>query len=181
MFDVNLSKEIFSQLINGKVISKSILNNGGDFIDNPLFAEIIHNLDDYRTQYKMSGYDFVEQSDFFYIREQVIQENDLKTDITMKVCVLLLLIGKYLTESNFRLTKLTESSGGLTNADFDAIQERPDTQEILDKSKIKDFRTGIKSILVDKNILLQKPGSHSYILSDAGRFFFTEIVANYNS
>lgn len=181
MFDVNISREIFSLLMNGKLINKSILNNSGEFVNNYLFTEIINNLDDYRTQYKMSGYNLIERSDFFYIRDHHKQEGDLKTDITMKVCVLLLIMGKYLIEHNYRLTRLTDPSGGLSESDFEAMQDMPNTQEILGKSKIVDLKMAVKSILVDKNILLQKPGSLDYILSDGGRAFFHEILLDYQN
>lgn len=182
MFDARLSIEIFSQLMNGKIINKHILNNNGEFIENTLHTEIMENLNDYRMQYRMCGYSFVESSTYIFIREQGRQPGDLKTDITMKVCVLLLLLGKYLTEHNYRIGKLTEPSGGITNADFEVIQQMPDTQEILEKSGLNsDLPTAIKSVLVDRYILLQKPGSLAYILSDSGKAFFEEIVKNYNS
>ncbi len=179
MFDLKKSREIYGLLMNGKLINKSILNNSGAFVENYLFIEIINNLDDYRTQYKMSGYELVENADFFYIRDAQKQDSDLKTDITMKVCVLLLIMGKYLIEHNHRLTRLTEPSGGVSESDFDAMQEMPNTQEILYKSKIKDFTSAVKSVLIDRNILLQKPSSDEYILSDGGRAFFQEIVSEY--
>jgi hypothetical protein len=98
----------------------------------------------------------------------------------MKACLLLLLLGKYLTENNYRLSKLTDSSGGITIADIEAINEMPDTQEILEKGKMKnDLASAIKSILVERHIMLEKPSSQSYILSDSGRTFFDEIVKSY--
>lgn len=181
MFDVNTSREIFSLLMNGKLINKSILNNSGEFINNYLFTEIINNLDDYRTQYRMSGYDLIERPDFFYIKDYHQQDGDLKTDITMKICVLLLIMGKYLIEHNYRLTRLTDPTGGLSESDFEAMQDMPNTQEILGKSKIVDLKMAIKSILVDKNILLQKPSSLDYILSDGGKAFFHEILLDYQN
>jgi condensin complex protein MksE len=180
MFNAALSHEIFSQLMNGKVINKTELNNSGEFRENPLFAEILGNLNDYRNQYRMSGYEFIENSSYIYIRERVSKKEELKTDITMKVCVLLLLLGKYLTEQNYRFTKLTDKTGGLTVADFEAIEDMPDTQEILQKSGMKSrFQTAIKTTLIDRNILLQKPSSQTYILSDAGKAFFEEIIEGY--
>ncbi len=182
MFNAVLSKMIFNQLMNGKVINKSLLNNSGEFVDNHLFIEIMDNLEDYRAQYRMSGYEFIENTRFVFIREPSSQTENLKTDITMRVYVLLLLIGKYITTHNFRLTKLTEASGGLTEEDIELIQQMPDTEELLEKSGMKrDFAGSIKSLLIDRNILLQKPSSASYLLSDAGRSFFDEIIEQYES
>jgi len=182
MYDTNLSSEIFSQLMNGKVINKSILNNNAQFVENPLFNEIMDNLKDYRTQYQMNGVEFVEEAEFIFIRDRVSNRDDLKTDITMKACLLLLLLGKYLTEHNYRISKLIDPSGGITRADIEAMQEIPDTQEILEKAKMKnDLHAMIKSVLVDRHIMLEKPGSQSYILADSGKAFFDEIVKNYES
>lgn len=181
MFDARLSQEIFAQLMNGKIINKYVLNNSGELIENHLHTEIMENLNDYRIQYKMCGCPLVENPTYIFIREQGSQPKDLKTDITMKACVLLLLMGKFLTEHNIRIGKLTESSGGITNADFEVIQQMPETTEILEKAGLNaDLQTAIKSVLVDRHILLQKPGSLAYILSDAGKAFFEEIVKNYH-
>lgn len=180
MFDTRLSQEIFNQLMNGKVINKNELNNNGEFKENPLFAEIVGNLNDYENQYTMSGYEFVQHPSFIYIRERTSQREELKIDITMKVCVLLLLIGKYITEQNYRSTKLTDKTGGLSVVDFEGIEDMPDTQEILQKSGMKSgLQAAIKSTLIDRNILLQKPSSQTYILSDAGKAFFEEIIESY--
>ena len=98
----------------------------------------------------------------------------------MKACLLLLLLGKYLTEHNYRISKLIDPTGGITRADIEIIQEMPDTQEILEKAKMKiDLHAMIKSVLVDRHIMLEKPGSQSYILADSGKAFFDEIVKNY--
>lgn len=181
MFDTQLSQEIFNQLMNGKVINKTELNNSGDFKENPLFAEIVGNLKDYKNQYTMSGYEFIQQPSFIYIRERTAQKEELKTDITMKTCVLLLLIGKYITEQSYRFTKLTDKTAGLSQIDFELIEEMPDTQEILQKSGMKSgFMNAIKSTLIERNILLQKPSSETYILSDAGKAFFEELINGYN-
>jgi len=182
MYNAYLSSQIFNHLMNGKVINKTKLNNNSQFVENPLFIEIIENLDDYKTQYQMNGVDLVVTVDYVYIKERGLKNDNLKTDITMKTCLLLLLLGKYITENNFRMSKLTEPSGGITEADIDAIMEMSDTPEILEKAKMKnDLLPLIKSILVKRSILLEKPGAQSYILSDSGRAFYDEIIKSYQS
>lgn len=180
MYDARLSKEIFDQLMNGRIINKTVLNNASEFVENELYTEIIRNLDIYRQQYAMSGLKLVETESYFYVREPGANQESLKSDITMKACILLMLIGKYITESRSRLSKLTDPSGGLTDADIEAIEEMTDTAEILDRCGIKqDLQVAIKTILVERNIMLQKASSEVYLLSDAGRAFFDEIVEHY--
>ena len=180
MYDARLSKEIFDQLMNGRIINKTVLNNASQFVDNELYTEIIQNLEIYRQQYAMSGLKLVEHDSYFYVREPEAGRESLKSDITMKACILLMLIGKYITESRSRLSKLTDPLGGLTNADIEAIEEMTDTAEILERCGIKqNLKTAIRVILVERNILLQKASSEVYLLSDAGRAFFDEIVEHY--
>jgi len=173
-YDEVLSKRIFLQLMNGKVINKTILSNSGDFIPNPLFTEITKNLDVYRMQYSMSGFELIEKQDYVFITDCDTNEINLKTDITMKAYVLLSTIGKYINE-NYKLERILDPNCGLTEADIEAIQEMPDITEILERSSIKDFKSGLKNILIDRNIMLQKPGTNQYILSSAGAEFFQEI------
>ena len=139
------------------------------------------NLKDYRTQYEMCGFELVEEAEYVFIRDRVSNRDDLKTDITMRASLLLLLLGKYITEFNFRFSKLTEISGGITKSDIDLIQEMPNTQEILEKANMKnDLQSLIKTNLVDRHIMLEKVDTQSYILSDSGRAFFDEIIHNYS-
>lgn len=180
MYNAILSKRIFDQLMNGRIVNKTIIGNNDSFAENPLFIEIVDNLDDYRTQYKMSGYDFIEKEGYFYIRDRLLNTTELKTDITMKACVLLLIMGKYLTENNYKISKLTDASAGLVEADFEAIQDMPDTAEILEKTGMKQsYSKAVSSTLVERSIMLQKTGSNAFVLSDSGRAFFDEIVASY--
>lgn len=182
MFDVQLSTEIYSQLMNGRIINKHILDNASGRIKNLYFTEIMDNIKDYRTQYQMNGSELVVELDHAYLRDHFSQSADLKTDITMKASLLLLLIGKYLTEHNLRMSKLVDANGGLTVADIETIAEMPYTQEILEKAKIsQDLHAVIRSTLVERNIMYEKPSDKSYLLSDAGQAFFTEIVARYDA
>lgn len=41
------------------------------------------------------------------------------------------------------------------------------------------LKAAIRMILVDRNIMLQKVSSEVYLLSDAGRAFFNEVVEHY--
>lgn len=167
MYEARLSKEIFDHLMNGRIINKTVLNNASEFVENELYTEIIRNLDTYRQQYAMSGLKLVENESYFYIREPDANQESLKSDITMKACILLMLIGKYITESRSRLNKLTDPSGGLTYADIETIEDMSDTPEILERCGIKqDLKTAIKTILVDRNIMLQKASAE--VLSTTG-------------
>src|SRR5690606_42043515 len=98
MFNQALSVELFKELTNGRVINEYKLQNNGEEIENELFTEVMTNLDTYRLQYRMSGYELIEHEDYFYIRDAGVSFDDLQSDITMKVSVLLILLGNYVND-----------------------------------------------------------------------------------
>ncbi len=177
MFNAVLSKEIFQELMNGKIINKHRLDNSANFVENELFIEIMENEREYRIQYEMSGYEFELSDTFVFIREEGFDNKILKTDVTMRAYVLLLLIAKYLNAQNYRFTKLTEADGGISDADISSISAMKDTGELMEKAGIKgDLLGNIKNVLVKRNILLEKASSSSYILSDSGNAFLQELI-----
>lgn len=180
MHNVELSVEIYQFLSSGKVINSRILNNSGEFVPNLLFEEVMNNLDAYRTQYEMSGQELVVRKSFIFLRKGGDSIEDLKTDITMKAALLLLMLGKYINERNYRFSKLTEQSGGITRDDIQNIQEMEDVQELIEKAKLKDdLFTEYKNVLINRFLLLEMPGSERFILSDAGKAFFDEVVQSF--
>lgn len=180
MYDADLSAEIYRTLMGGKVINRHKLNNSGEAITDPLFEEILSNLKSYRMQYEMCGWELVIEANYVFVRDRVTNNENLKTDITMRASLLLLMLGKYLNEHNYRVTKLTEYSGGISRADIEIIQEMPDVRELIEKAQLKnDLFTEFKNVLVNRNIMLEKPSSETFILSDAGKAFFEEIFINF--
>lgn len=176
MFDAIKSRQIYQQLMNGKVINKYILANDATMQENDLFTEILREEDAYKQQYLMSGYLLDIREDFVLIRELERQNDSLKTDATLKIYILLLLIAKYINDNNYRLDKLTSPDKGLHVADIESISVMTYTKEILEKADLKkDLLSHIKSSLVDRGILLEKASSTSYILSNAGLAFFREV------
>ena len=180
MHNVELSVEIYQLLSSGKVINGRTLNNSGEFVPNLHFEEVMNNLDSYRTQYEMSGKELVVRKSFIFLRKSGDSIEDLKTDITMKAALLLLMLGKYINERNYRFSKLTEQSGGITRDDIQNIQEMEDVQELIEKAKLKDdLFTEYKNVLINRFLLLEMPGSERFILSDAGKAFFDEVVQSF--
>ncbi len=170
--------------MNGKIINeRNLENNAEQFESNPLYTEIIDNLSEYKQQYEMCGYKLIVNAEkgYLHIRDQGRASESLKTDVTLRASVFLLMIGKYLNEYNYHIGKLTDASGGLTDSDFDKIMKMSDTQELLEKLSVNsDFRQAIQPVLVERNILLKKGDTPvKYILSDAGKAFFDEVTADY--
>ena len=176
---MQLSVKIYDVLMNGRILNRQIIEND-TWIANPLFIEIMDNLDDYRKQYEMSGYNFIASGDYVYIAEN--SSDDLKTDISMRAQVLLMLIGKYLNNNNFSLQKLNNLNAGLTLADIEGIQKMEETSELLIRTGLKedDLLSSIKNILVERHILLEKNNTQVYILSAIGQKFFDDLKNLYS-
>ncbi|MEC9413458.1 MAG: hypothetical protein VX829_12385 [Pseudomonadota bacterium] len=178
MADFIHSKAIFEQLMNGQVINRHVLENNSELNSNPLFDEIIQFEDEYRRQYRMSGYQLEVNENYILLQNTGIEADSLKTDASMKVYVLLLLIAKYLNTRNYKTSKIEPMGSGLTHSDISLMEELPDIRETLDKADMKkSLLSHIKSTLVERNIMLEKVGSDAYVLSDAGNAFFQEIFA----
>ncbi|MEY8198121.1 MAG: hypothetical protein RPS47_02655 [Colwellia sp.] len=174
MSSVNLAKsaEIYRAIMNGKVINHYQVSSDGSQSENPLFTEIYYNFNNYKQQYLMSGFDLVVKDDFYYARE--IDSDMPFTDSVKRIQTLLLIISRYVTLSGALFEKLTNPMGGITTEDIQKMSENEEYTEILEAVEIKSLVSGIKTHLIDRNIMIE-PRSDRYILSDAGKFFFNEL------
>lgn len=182
MVDMIKSVEIFNHLMNGRMINREQMASYGEFEPDPLFAEIMGNLDDYRKQYAMCGYNLIDTGSFLYIVRDYEYENN-KSMIAMKAYCLLLIIGKYTTAHGRRLDNLGVASGGLAQADIVKIQEAANTKEILQRIGFADgddFSGCIRTILVERCIAYIHPVSQNLILASAGLRFFEDITNNFS-
>lgn len=184
MMDKVKSRQIYKHLMNGRILNKYQLNNSGDRVNHPLFEEVMGNLDDYRHLYVMSGYRLIEHPNYLYIVDD--EASETKTEVTMKAYCLLLVIGKYLMMNNYSLDKITSEKAGLTEDDFKQMEEVPYIEEILEKARFTRKKEDgllslIQTTLVDREILLEKKSSKQYVLSEAGKAFFEELLSNSDS
>lgn len=179
MIDMHNSVEIYDHLMNGRIINKRHLGSHGDFEPNPMFEEVIKNLEVYRNQYEMCGFSLIANADFIYIVKGNAYELS-KTDVAMKAYCLLLIIGKYITSHNYKLDKLSAASGGLTSSDIDKISSLSDTIEILQRANMnEDIFKSIKSILVERQIMFENPITQNFVLSASGMAFYEELTADF--
>lgn len=181
MVDMYKSVEIYNHLMNGRIINRERLGSHGEFESEALFSEIMDNLGDYKNQYAISGFSLIANADYVYIIKG--QAHDMaKTDIAMKAYCLLLLLGKYITSHNYRLEKLSVANGGLSLAEFNKIQAMPETKEILERANMgEDLFKSIKSILVERHIMYVHPITQNYLLSNSGKAFFEELMADFSA
>lgn len=100
----------------------------------------------------------------------------------MRIYLLLVIIGKYLVIQGYSLNKIYHETAGLTVDDFHNMANIPHIIEILEKSKMgqhpNEISGLIKSNLIDRGILWEKPSTNTYILTNSGRAFFDELQNN---
>lgn len=169
---------IFDALINGRVINAHVIGQDETKRTNPLFAEIMMNQEGYKEHFARCGKTLDIKSDFVILREP----SAIKTDITIKVSVLLLLMGKYLNVKGWSVDKVMEVEWGLSDDDIKEMSVIQDgiASELLKKADIKgDLLNAFQKILVDRGIMIKKPISKKYVLGDAGNAFFNEIFENF--
>lgn len=66
-------------------------------------------------------------------------------------------------------------------SEIEAMQEMPDVQELIEKAKLNpNLQIEMKNVLVNRNIMLVKPSSEAYILSNAGKAFLEDVIQHFN-
>lgn len=174
------SQLIFNQLMNGKVINRQEIINDC-MVVNENFLEIMKNIEEYRLQYQMCGFNFIENENYVYIIDKN-RADEPKTDVSMHAQILLVMIGKFLNDNNYSFSKITSIDAGLTLSDIETIQAMSDTEELMERSGMKKDKVldNIKNILVDRNIMLEKNTSKSFILSEIGIQFYEDLKPMYS-
>ncbi len=174
------SREIYHYLRNGKILNQEMISNSGELVKNPIFSEVMGNLEDYRQLYLDIGYRLVDTPNYLYLIDD--RHQDPKTDVVMRIYLLLVIIGKYLVIQGYSLNKIYHEAAGLTVDDFQNMANVPHLIEILEKSKMGQHPNEIfgliKSNLIDRGIFWEKPSTNTYILTNAGRAFFDELQYN---
>ena len=61
------SREIYHYLRNGKILNQEMISNSGELVNNPIFSEVMGNLEDYRKLYLDIGYRLVDTPSYLYL------------------------------------------------------------------------------------------------------------------
>lgn len=140
------SKTIYFELINGKFINKQVYLDG-QLQSNPLYDEIIMNLDAYSEHYDLMGFILSNCGDAFILREEI---NDRYRDTpALKVQALLLIISKFCSMIGTRVEALLNYKVGLKRANIDAIGV---FDEVIDILKACDMKSSLSSE-IDNNLV----------------------------
>jgi hypothetical protein len=180
MYNKRLSVQIYQQLTHAKVINARQLDQQDQFVDNPLYVEIMSNKEIYQTQYEMSGHLLTFQDDFIYLQAEM--SDPTKDEMNRRAPLLFMLMSRYLLKKGYRFEKLSHHKGGLTPLEVEEIGALDDTQEWLDKAEMGKypFAKNIKLYLIDRGLMLEK-NNGAFILSDAGSRFFTDLFERHTT
>lgn len=177
MISNELSQNIYNQLINGKTINKqnyAIKTNELD--ENPLYNELFTNFDEYYKLYQRINFDLIHKNaSFFFIRGLGSKDAN---EATIKIQVLLIVIGRIITEQGFLFDTLTDYRAGIRLEDLSVAITDERYTDILHTCKLcikgKSIESEIEDNLVARGIIYKNSRGY-YVLTNAGKAFFDDL------
>ncbi|MEJ1298030.1 MAG: hypothetical protein RPU52_13360 [Candidatus Sedimenticola sp. (ex Thyasira tokunagai)] len=175
MINVSLSRRIYGELNNGRVINRSLYDEGREK-DSPLYHELLHQKDAYTEMYDAMGYELVHGEGYFFIRES--DSHDPHRDATVKVVALLTILGQATMQQGFQFSLLTGEGAGFSQemaAELDGKEEYEDIKAAVGlKGKVWQE---IKNILIERRIVYLNSSGRA-VLTDCGKSFFQQLFEN---
>jgi len=169
------SRAIYRQLINGKVINKNVIKDGGE-VPNELYNEIITNDQDYIELYTNIGYELHPLGEGFLIRELDLGEKSEFRDTAMKVQVLIDVIGRGLQEASIQPELMMLAQAGLSKDHISRFEGNEEFKTILKACGMKQsLEKEIDNVLVARNI-----ASYNHfdrlVFCDVGKAMFDQLM-----
>lgn len=169
-----LSKNIYTELINGRLINKRIYLSG-NLQPNPLYDEVVMNLDGYRDHYELMGFELSSCGDAFLLRDMDL--NRYKDTPALKIQALLLILSKFCSELGTRVEALLNQSAGLKRSSIDALSVFDDVNDILRACDMKgDLTSEIDNNLVNRSVAFWNQ-SEGLVLTDGGLAIFHQLFS----
>jgi len=175
------STEIYSQLITGKYINKTILNGEDVYSENPLFEEIKINQDEYTKYYDDIGYELVFENDYFYLNKEKKEEEEDETFIDkniLKEYVLLTVLQRYMLDNKISIDRtLLDENVGLSPQQIEPMFSLNKYTNILTLTEMKTLSIKtIENVLLNKNIIMYNSKGH-FVLTNIGKKFVDYVEA----
>ena len=177
MITHQLSRTIYSQLINGKAINKqTYISKTNELEGNDLYNEIFNNFDEYNTLYQRINFELVHKNScFFYIRELGGEDAN---EVTIKIQALLIIIGRIITEQGYLFDVLTDHRAGVKAEDLAVATSEERYLDILHTCKLclkRGIEEEINNNLVARGLMFINSRGY-YVLTEAGGAFFFELT-----
>ena len=173
MIQSEKSQKIYIDLINGRIINKSILNEG-QRLPNPDYTELFSNIEKYTELYRNIGFELVFRDSFFFIRD--LNLGDTYKETAIKIQVILLIISRKITEAGFGYDLLDNENAGVSVQQLHEFSTQEDVKQLITAAKLgkKTLPEVVKDVMLERNIM-NKNTHDRYILSDAGKYFFSQL------
>jgi hypothetical protein len=128
--DKQLSRKIYQELINGKMINKYVQRDGTRS-ENRLYTELMltYNLTRYRELYSAIGYELKTLGDAFFLNE--VDGDDAISEVAMKIQALIIVMARGITMLRGRTEALLEDAAGLPREQIEQIGEDDEVQQVL--------------------------------------------------
>jgi len=168
-----LSVDIYSQLMYGKMINRST-SQDGELRSNPYFEEVLNNFEHYRNLYDLIGYELIMRDGFAFIRSPDIA--DAKEDLARNIQGLLLVLFRGVMELGFTMDVLLKDTAGLSNVYIEEIGKSQDKIEVLQACGMKTGTLLEHIKKLEARAVAYRNGKGNLVLTEAGAAFFNDLL-----
>ncbi|GAB2188663.1 condensin complex protein MksE [Sessilibacter sp. MAH2] len=164
---IQLSRKIYRELINGNLINKKI-RNGEHLEPNPLFDELASEINrvHYDQLYSCIGYELKQLGDCFFLNE--MGKDEMLSDVAMRIQSLLVILCRGITQIPLLISVITDFNAGLSREHIEKISETEEYQNILNAVGLKNsLIKEIENVLVVRKIAFWNHLDR-LVLSDGG-------------
>ena len=177
MIQSEKSQRIYADLINGRIINKSYLEQDeNQLIPNADYSELFTNLESYTELYRNIGFELVFRDSFFFIRD--LHLGDTYKEMAIKIQVSLLILARKITAAGFGYELLENENAGISAQLLEEISQQDDVKQLILAARLakKTLYEVVKDVLLERRIM-EKNAHQRYILTDAGKYFFKQLFA----
>lgn len=172
MLNKALSRQIFRELMHGRVINAHTVQDG-ERVPNERFDALFRDYDSvYRELYDQIGYELVLGPGYAFIRSLDAEEG--WNDVAMRVHALLLILARGVQEQGYDFRLLSEFDAGVTEAML-MDMETDERRDMLRACGLKgSLLEEVRRVLEGRQILWRNHRG-AWVLSEAGQGFFREL------
>lgn len=178
------SRQIYKSFCGKSVINKKVYSeSNARFISDPLYNELIENLDHYELLYLHIGYRLTHETEgeYFYVKSLSDEdETDESFDeVSLKIMAVLSLFARIATHRQQSLSTLGSELQGVTVADLDLIDSDDEMLSILRALKFKNASDAIE--LLKKNGFAFRVMSNRYVLSKGAMVMIGTLIEHFKA
>ena len=162
------SRVIYSELINGRFINKTMFRNGL-LVPNPLFDELAdeNNREEYKALYENIGYELKQIGDSFFLNEVAVEERQL-SNVAAHIQGLLVVLTRGITLEQLSTAIIVDAEAGLARMYIEKFSANEDFQRILKALGLRyALDKEVENVLIVRNIAYWNDRDN-LVLTEAG-------------